>query len=89
MSKVDVGDRVIVIEDYCSARVGMTGTVIGMKEKSAFDCAVCFDEPFPGANSCGGKCDRRLGQFMKFFAIERIDDDCEQPFKCDEEVRFY
>lgn len=90
MSDFNVGDRIVVTENFCSAKVGMTGTVIALCDRSsALDCAVCFDEPFPGANSCGGKCDIYHGHYMTFSAIEHIDIDHDQPFDVDEEVKFY
>ena len=63
-----VGDRIRMTSDWCSAKVGMVGTIINF---SMGTVNVRFDVKFPGGHDCNGKCEDGFGHnvFPKHFEI--------------------
>lgn len=72
MSKLEVGQRIRMVTDFCSAKEGMTGTIIEVKYDFG-ELGVRFDKAFVGGHTCGGKCEDGFGQWVKPFHIELIE----------------
>lgn len=72
-----IGDRVVMIRDYCYAKKGMTGKVVRPEFRGWTDrvCTVEFDQPFEGGHICMGFVPSGRGYHVPVSAIKLLDDD--------------
>jgi RNase P/RNase MRP subunit p29 len=79
----NIGDRIKVVKSYYDAKVGMTGTVINIKNDIY---AVRFDESFVGGHDCGRCCESGYGQFVHLDNLIKIESE-KKEFKIGDKVK--
>ena len=65
-----VGDRIRMTQNFCEAKVGMTGVI---KFKRELDFAVEFDDEFVGGHSCCGRVKSHRGHYVQAIHFEVTD----------------
>lgn len=73
MSKFEVGQRVRMVDDFCSAKKGMIGTIIEVLPKGT-EAGVRFDNEFRGGHTCGGRCEDGRGHWIQYYYLALIED---------------
>lgn len=62
--KFQIGDRICMTDNYCSAVCGDEGEIIYMPEFDGDEYGVRFDVAKNGFHACGGRCDNNHGHWI-------------------------